>query len=81
MDITRRVTHTVMLRYGLNYPIDLKRPVIVHVKATPTRISKEVDATEIMVERIQDRFDLKSVAARRHVRHRELIGWLIERAN
>jgi hypothetical protein len=33
--------------------------VIVHVKATPTRISM-VDATEIMVERIQDRFDLKS---------------------
>jgi len=29
------------------------------IEATPTRISKEVDATETMIERTEDRFGLK----------------------
>jgi len=33
--------------------------VIVDVEATPTRISKEVGATETMLDRVQERFDLK----------------------
>ena len=41
------------------YLIDMENAVIVDIEATPTRISKEVDATETMIERTEDRFDLK----------------------
>ncbi len=33
--------------------------VILDVEETPTRISKEVDATETMIERTEERFALK----------------------
>ena len=45
--------------YSLNYLIDMKTAVIVDVEATPTRITKEVDAVETMVERVEECFDLK----------------------
>ena len=45
--------------YSLNYLIDMEHSVILDVEATPTRISKEVDATETMIERIEERFALK----------------------
>lgn len=45
--------------YSLNYLIDLEHAVIVDVEATPTRISKEVDASETMIERVAKRFALK----------------------
>ena len=44
---TTRGRHKVMFGYSLNYLIDTKDAVVVDVEATPTRISKEVDATEI----------------------------------
>ena len=47
--------HKVMF----GYLIDMENAVIVDIEATPTRISKEVDATETMIERTEDRFDLK----------------------
>jgi transposase len=56
---TSRGRHKVMFGYSLNYLIDTKEAVIVDVEATPTRITKEVDATETMIERTQDRLDLK----------------------
>ncbi len=42
---TTRERHKAMFGYSLNYLIDLENAVIVDVEATPTRISKEVDAT------------------------------------
>ncbi len=56
---TTRGRHKVMFGYSLNYLIDSKDAVIIDVEATPTRISKEVDATEAMIERTEDRLDLK----------------------
>jgi IS5 family transposase len=56
---TTRGRHKVMFGYSLNYLIDMENTVIVDVEATPTRISKEVDATETMIERTQERFALK----------------------
>ena len=44
--------------YSLNYLIDLANAIIVDVEATPTRISKEVNATETMIERTVARFAL-----------------------
>ena len=56
---TTRGRHKVMFGYSLNYLIDLEHSVIVDVEATPTRISKEVDATETMLERAAECFDLR----------------------
>ena len=44
--------------YSVNHLVDLPGGVIVDVEATPTRISKEVDATETMLDRVHERFDL-----------------------
>jgi transposase len=54
---TKRGRHKVMFGYSLNYLIDTQEAVIVDVEATPTRISKEVDAAETMVERTEECFD------------------------
>ena len=56
---TTRGRQKVMFGYSLNYLIDMENAVIVDVEATPTRISKKVEATRTMIERTQDRFGLK----------------------
>ena len=56
---TTRGRHKVMFGYSLNYLIDMEASVVLDVEATPTRISKEVDATETMIERTEERFALK----------------------
>jgi len=70
-----------MFGYSLNYLIDTRKAVIVDVEATPTRISKEVDATETMVERTEECFGLKpdSIAADVAYGTGEMLGWLVER--
>ena len=56
---TTRGRHKVMFAYSLNYLIDIDHAVIVDVEPTPTRITKEVDATETMIQRTEERFNLK----------------------
>jgi hypothetical protein len=70
-----------MFGYSLNYLIDLENAVIVDVEATPTRITKEVDATETMIERVEDRFDLKPARVAGDVAYGtgEMLGWLVDR--
>ena len=69
---TTRGRYKVMFGYSLNYLMDMKNAVIVDVEATPTRISKEVEATETMIERTQERFALKPrhIAGECGLRHR-----------
>jgi len=78
---TTRGRHKVMFAYSLNYLIDMERAVIVDVEATPTRISKEVAATETMLERTGKRFDLKPqhIAADVAYGTGEMLGRLVER--
>jgi len=78
---TRRGRHKVMFGYSLNYLIDMENAVIVDVEATPTRISKEVDATEIMIERVEERFALKPDRLAGDVAYGtgEMLGWLVDR--
>ncbi len=78
---TTRGRHKVMFGYSLNYLIDMENTVILDVEATPTRISKEVDATETMVARTQERFDLKPDTIAGDVAYGtgEMLGWLVER--
>ncbi len=78
---TTRGRHKVMFGYSLNYLIDMENAVIVDVEATPTRISKEVDATETMIERTEERFALKPKRLAGDVAYGtgEMLGWLVGR--
>jgi transposase len=78
---TTRGRFKAAFAYSLNCLIDLKEAVIVDVAATPTRISKEVDATETMLERTRDRFGLKPQRLAADVAYGtgEMLGWLVER--
>ncbi len=78
---TTRGRHKVMFGYSLNYLIDMENAIIVDVEATPTRISKEVDATETMIKRAEERFDLKSDHLAGDVAYGtgEMLGWLVDR--
>jgi transposase len=78
---TIRGRHKVMFGYSLNYLIDMENAVILDVEATPTRISKEVDATETMIERVAERFALKPDRLAGDVAYGTggMLGWLVER--
>jgi hypothetical protein len=78
---TTRGRHKVQFSYSINHLVDLQEGVIVDVEATPTRISKEVDAAEVMLDRVQNRFDLKPdrIAADVAYGTGELLGNLVER--
>ncbi len=78
---TKRGRNKVMFGYSLNYLIDMEGSVILDVEATPTRISKEVDATETMIDRTEDRFGLKPDRIAGDVAYGtgEMLGWLVER--
>jgi transposase len=78
---TTRGRHKVMFGYSLNYLIDMENAVILDVEATPTRLSKEVDATETMIDRTEDRFGLKPDRIAGDVAYGtgEMLGWLVGR--
>ena len=44
--------------YSTNYLIDTQHGVILDVEATPAHRTAEVDSTKVMVERVEQRFDL-----------------------
>lgn len=78
---TTRGRHKVMFGYSLNYLIDMEHAVIVDVEATPTRITREVDATETMITRTEARFGLKPEYVAGDVAYgtAEMLGWLVDR--
>ena len=78
---TTRGRHKVMFGYSLNYLIDMEGSIVLDVEATPTRISKEVDATETMVDRTEERFALnpKHIAGDVAYGTGEMLGWLRKR--
>jgi len=45
--------------YSINYLIDTAAGIVVDVEATPAHQSDEINAAEVMIERVEDRFDLK----------------------
>lgn len=45
--------------YSTNYLIDTAHGVIVDVEATPAHRTMEVESTKVMVDRVEERFDLK----------------------
>ena len=76
---TTRGRNKVMFGYSLNYLIDMEGTVIVDVEATPTRISKEVDAAETMLQRTEERFALQPERIAGDVAYGtgEMLGWLV----
>jgi transposase len=78
---TARGRHEVMFGYSLNYLIDLEHAVIVDVEATPTRISKEIEATRTMVARTSETFHLKPqrLAGDTAYGTGRMLGWLRDR--
>ncbi|SCY38173.1 Transposase [Nitrosospira sp. Nsp13] len=47
--------------YSTNYLIDLDASIIIDVEATPAHRTAEVDSTRMMVDRVEDKFDMKPV--------------------
>lgn len=45
--------------YSTNYLIDLDAAIIIDVEATPAHRTAEVDSTRMMVDRVEDKFDMK----------------------
>ena len=66
--------------YGLNYLIDTENAVIVEVEATPARTYDEVAATRTMLDRTEERFDLKPrrLAADTAYGTGKFLGWLVK---
>lgn len=77
---TTRGRNKVMFGYSLNYLIDMENAVILDVEPTPTRITKEVEATQIMLERTKQNFDLQPDHIAGDVAYGtdKLLGWLVE---
>ena len=78
---TAKANKRVQFGYGLNYLIDIENAVIVDVEATPARTYDEVDATKTMIDRTEQRFDLKPkrLAADTAYGTGRFLGWLVGR--
>lgn len=76
---TAKANKRVRFGYGLNYLIDLDHAVIVDVEATPARTYDEVAATKTMIERTEERLDLKPdrLAADTAYGTGRFLGWLV----
>ena len=78
---TAKANKRVQFGYGLNYLIDIENAVIVDVEATPARTYDEVAATQTMLDRAEERFDLKPrrLAADTAYGTGKFLGWLVKR--
>jgi transposase len=76
---TAKANKRVQFGYGLNYLIDIENAVIVDVEATPARTYDEVAATRTMIERTEERLDLKPdrLAADTAYGTGKFLGWLV----
>ena len=65
--------------YSTNYLIDVQAGIIVDVEATPTLRTAEVNATRMMIERVEERFDLKPERLIGDTAYgaAELLGWMV----
>ncbi len=76
---TAKANKRVQFGYGLNYLIDIENAVIVDVEATPARTYDEVAVTKTMIERTEERLDLKPdrLAADTAYGTGDFLGWLV----
>ncbi len=66
--------------YSTNYLVDVDAGIIVDVEATPALRTDEVNATRTMIDRVQDRFDLKPQRLIGDMAYgaAELLGWMVD---
>src|SRR2546430_7925625 len=78
---TAKANKRVQFGYGLNYLIDIENAVIVDVEATPARTYDEVAATQTMLDRAEERFDLRPrrLAADTAYGTGKFLGWLVKK--
>jgi hypothetical protein len=65
--------------YSTNYLIDVQAGIIVDVEATPAWRTAEINATRTMIERVEQRFDLKPERLIGDTAYgaAELLGWMV----
>jgi transposase len=65
--------------YSTNYLVDVQAGIIVDVEATPSWRTAEVNATRTMIERVQERFDLrpKRLIGDMAYGAADLLGWMV----
>jgi hypothetical protein len=65
--------------YSTNYLVDARAGIIVDVEATPAWRPAEVKATKTMIERVEQRFDLKPERLIGDMAYgaAELLGWMV----
>jgi transposase len=65
--------------YSTNYLIDVQAGIIVDVEATPAGRTAEVNATRTMIERVEQRFELKPERLIGDMAYgaAELLGWMV----
>ena len=66
--------------YSTNYLIDTAHGVILDVEATPARRTEEVESTKLMVDRVEERFDIKPerLIADTAYGSAPMFGWMVE---
>ena len=76
---TAKANKRVQFGYGLNYLIDVEHAVIVDVEPTPARTFDEVASTKTMLERTEQRHDLRPdwLAADTAYGTGKLLAWLL----
>jgi transposase len=76
---TAKANKRVQFGYGLNYLIDVELGIIVDVEPTPARTYDEVASTRTMIERTEQRHDLKPdwLAADTAYGTGKLLAWLL----
>ena len=66
--------------YSTNYLIDVKAGVIVDVEATPAFRTDEVNSTKTMIDRVEQRFDIKPTRLIGDMAYgtAEMLGWMVD---
>lgn len=66
--------------YSTNYLIDTEAGIIVDVEPTPAHRTDEVNATKTMVDRVEDRFDIKPQRLIGDTAYgtAEMLGWMVD---
>jgi transposase len=66
--------------YSTNYLIDLEAGIIVDVEASSVSKSAEVEATKIMIERVEERFEIKPdrLVGDTNYGSAAILGWLVD---
>lgn len=69
--------------YSTNYLIDLHAGIIMDVEATPSTLSEEVGSTRTMINRVEERFNIKpkKIVGDTAYGAAPMLGWLVDKKN